>query len=88
MVIFGVVVRYALHDSSGVRTARTGLTLALAAVATTVVYLGLNAVLAAAATCCVLAARRYTGRLSSMSAVTLALSIAAVGLAIVLAIYG
>ena len=88
-VIFGVVVRYALHDISGGRTARTGLILSLAAVATTVVfYLGLNAVLAAAATCCVLAVRRHTGRLSSMSAVTLALSAAAVGLAIVLAIYG
>jgi hypothetical protein len=88
-VIFGVVVRYALHDTSGARAARTALILSLAGVATTVVfYLGLNAVLAAAATCCALAARRHTGRLNGVAAVALALSAAAVGLAIALAIYG
>jgi len=88
-VIFGVVVRYALRDPSGARAARTALILSLAGVATTVVfYLGFNAVLAGAATCCALAARRGAGRLTSVSAVALALSAAAVGLAVVLAIYG
>jgi hypothetical protein len=88
-VIFGTAVRYALRDGSGSRAARTALILAVAGVATTVVfYLGLNAVLAAAATCCALAARRAAGRWSSVAVVSLALSAAAVGLAIVLAIYG
>jgi hypothetical protein len=88
-VIFGVVVRYALRDPSSARAARTTLLLSLAEVATTVVfYLGFNAVLAGAATCCALAARRGAGRLTSVSAVALALSAAAVVLAVVLAIYG
>jgi len=88
-VIFGTAVRYALRDGSGSRAARTALILSVAGVATTVVfYLGLNAVLAAAATCCALAARRAAGRWSSVAVVSLALSAAAVGLAIVLAIYG
>jgi hypothetical protein len=66
-VIFGVVVRYALRDPSGARAARTALILSFAGVATTVVfYLGLDAVLAGAATCCALAARRGASRLTSV----------------------
>jgi hypothetical protein len=53
-----------------------------------VFYLGLNAVLAAAATYCALVAQRITGRLSGVAKVALALSATAVGLAVVLAIYG
>jgi hypothetical protein len=88
-VIFGVVVRYALRDPRGARAARTALILSFAGVATTVVfYLGFNAVLAGAATCCALAARRGAARLNSFSAVALALSAAAVLLAVALAIYG
>lgn len=87
-MIFGTAVRYAVRDGNPV-AARTALILSIAGVATTVVfYLGLNAVLATAATCCALAARRATGRWSSVSVVALALPGAAVGLAIVLAIYG
>jgi hypothetical protein len=89
VLVFAVFVRRALRRPGAEPPARTALVLSLLAVASIVIaYLGLNCVLAAAALCTALAARRRAGRWTAALGVAVALSAVAVGLAVVFAIIG
>ena len=66
-----------------------GVSMVLFAVASTVfANFGLNAVLASGAVCCALAARQRAGRWSAVPGVAVAVSVTAVALAAVFALFG
>lgn len=89
VLVFVVFVRRALRSDGAQPAARTGLVLAVLAVATTVVFfLGLDVVLASGAVCTAFAANQRTGRWTPVTGVAVALAAAAITLAVVFAITG
>jgi RsiW-degrading membrane proteinase PrsW (M82 family) len=89
VLVYAVFVRRALRHDGARPAARTALVLAVLAVATTVLYnFGFDAVLASAAICTALAANHRAGRWTAITGVAMALSAAAVILAILFAITG
>ena len=88
-IVFGLVVPRVLRSTDPETPARAALVLALVGLATNVVfYLGLTAVLTAAALCTALASRQRAGRWTGVAGVAVALSVVTLIAALVLSILG
>jgi hypothetical protein len=88
-IVFGLVVPRVLRSGDPETPGRAALVLALVGLATNAVfYLGLTAVLAAAALCTALAARQRAGRWTGVAGAAVVLSVVTVTAAVLLAIFG
>ena len=88
-IVFGLVVPRVLRSGDPETPARAALVLALVGLATNVVfYLGMTAVLTAAALCTALASRQRSGRWTGVAGVAVALSLVTLMAAVALSILG